>query len=307
MKLTKEKLVLYVKHPGNFVLWLGRHGLPISDKAYIKLQFKETFGYPLDLAHPRTFNEKIQWLMLYDRRPEYTTMADKYAAKLWMANRIGEQYIIPTLGVWKHFDEIEFDAMPNRFVLKCTHDSGTVVVVKDKVSFNRSAAKRIIEHGLRRNYYTVSREWQYKNIPPQIIAEEYLFDKKNPDQPINNYKFFCMNGSCYYFYIAIGGGHNENHTVTYFDRDMNRLPLRHSAFEPEKGDVEIPLEITTMLRLAETLAQGIPQVRVDFYCVNSHVYLGEMTLTSDAGLNAFDPPEYDEVFGEKIILPNKAV
>lgn len=307
MKITNQKLIQYAKHPAKFALWLGRRGwLPfISDEAYIKLQFKETFGYPLDLAHPRTFNEKIQWIKLYDRRPEYTLLADKCAAKKWVADRIGEEYIIPTLGVWEHFDNIDFNHLPNQFVLKCTHDSGSAVIVRDKAKLDKAAAKKKLEHALRRNYYVVAREWQYKDIPPRIIAEEYLFDKKNPDQSVNNYKCFCMNGVCDYFYIAIGGGHSESHTVTYFDREMHRLPLRHCAYEPEKGDVKIPPEITTIFGLAETLAQGIPQVRVDFYCVNSQVYVGELTLTSDAGLNIFDPPEYDEILGKKIILPNK--
>ena len=179
---------------------LDLHGIhPLSDEEFLKRRFRCALGYDLDLEHPKTFNEKLQWLKLHDRNPEYTTMVDKYAAKKWVADRIGEEHIIPTLGVWEHFDDIDFDTLPERFVLKCTHDSGGIVIVKDKRKFDKKSAKREMERSLNRNYYWSGREWPYKNVPPRIIAEQYM---ESPGKVVpEDYKIYCMNGEPQYIVV----------------------------------------------------------------------------------------------------------
>ena len=169
----------------------------VTPEFILKKMFKERMGYSLDLDNPKTFNEKLQWLKLHDHNPLYTTMVDKYAVKKYVADKIGEQYIIPTLGVWEHFDEIDFDKLPNQFVLKCTHDSGSVVVVPDKLKIDKAAAKDKLEHALRYNYYYWYYEWPYKDVLPRIIAEKFMVDKKQSESDIDDmtdYKFMCFNG-----------------------------------------------------------------------------------------------------------------
>ena len=164
----------------------------MSDEQFLKKEFFLAMGKPLDLDNPKTFNEKLQWLKIHNRKPEYTTMVDKYAAKQYVADKIGSQYIIPTLGVWDHFDDIDFDALPDQFVLKCTHDSGGLVICKDKSGLDKKAAKRKIEHCLRRKYYYAHREWPYKDVKPRIIAEKYMTN--GTSEELNDYKLMCFNG-----------------------------------------------------------------------------------------------------------------
>lgn len=173
-----EKVLEYVKHPTKIFIFLQNrcNFKVLPDKMYLKICYKLATGKKLDLKNPQTFNEKLQWLKLYDRKPEYTRMVDKYEAKKYVAEKIGEEYIIPTLGVWDHFDEIDFDSLPDQFVLKCTHDSGGLVIVRDKAKLDKVAAKQKIEKSLKRNYYYSGREWPYKDVKPRIIAEKYMED-----------------------------------------------------------------------------------------------------------------------------------
>lgn len=190
-----NKIGNYIMHPSRLVMSLSARGLlpSLSDQKYIEMKFKSRMGYKLDLENPRTFNEKLQWLKLHDHRPEYTMMVDKYEAKEYVARVIGEEHIIPTLGVWDSFNEIDFNSLPNQFVLKCTHDSGGLVICKDKTSLNIDAAKRKIESSLKRNYYLVGREWPYKNVVPRIIAEKYMEDETSCE--LKDYKVFNLMAS----------------------------------------------------------------------------------------------------------------
>ena len=172
----------------------------IPDALYLKLRYWKVFHKPLNLKNPQTFNEKLQWLKLYDRKPEYTCMVDKYKAKQYVAERIGQEYIIPTLGVWDSFDEIDFDALPDQFVLKCTHDSGGLVICQDKKTLDKEAARRRITASLQRNYFWANREWPYKNVKPRIIAEVYMQDTVTAE--LRDYKFFCFNGTAKLLFIA---------------------------------------------------------------------------------------------------------
>lgn len=259
-------------------------------------------GKRLNLDCPVTFNEKLQWLKLHDRKPEYTTMVDKYEAKKWVADRIGGGYVIPTLGVWEHFDEIDFDKLPNQFVLKCTHDSGGLVICKDKIALDKTAAREKIERCLRHSFYWGQREWPYKNVKPRIIAEPYMEDSKTKD--LRDYKFFSFDGEVKALFIATERGSTEETKFDFFDAEFNHLPFTNghpnAATYPEK-----PSCFDEMKELARKLSKGIPEVRVDLYECNGKIYFGEMTFFHWSGLVPFVPEQWDNTFGDWIKLPPK--
>ena len=273
------------------------HILP--DKLYLKMVVY-SHGLKMDIDNPTTFNEKLQWLKLHDRKPEYTRMVDKYEAKKYVAEKIGEQYIIPTLGVWDKFDEIDFDSLPNQFVLKCTHDSGGLVVCRDKSKLDLSFVRKKIQKCLGQNYYWSGREWVYKNVKPRIIAEKYMKDEKTSE--LRDYKFFCFNGEAKLLFIATDRQtEGEETKFDFFDMEFNHLPFTNghpnAEIPPEK-----PVCFDEMRELAEKLSAGIPHLRVDFYEVNGRVYFGELTFFHWSGMTPFDPPEWDEKLGEWIGL-----
>lgn len=273
----------------------------IPSKLWLSYRFKKKMGYPMDWKQPKTFNQKLQWLKLYDRKPIYTTMVDKYEAKKYVASIIGEEYIIPALGVWDNFDEIDFDTLPDQFVLKCTHDSGGIAIVKDKSKFDKEKARKQFKIALNRNPYDVTREWPYKNVKPRIIAEKYMVDEVTKE--LRDYKFFCFNGEVKTMRIDCARGTGAV-TMDFFDRDLNHMPFtrnhENAAIMPEA-----PNNYAEMLVLAEKLAKDIPHIRVDFYSANGKIYFGEMTFYSASGCAPFDPPKWDRIFGDWIKLPEK--
>lgn len=273
----------------------------LSDKAYLKLRYYASTGKKLRLKKPQTYNEKLQWLKLHDRRPEYTEMVDKYAVKEYVANLIGKEYVIPTLDVWDRFDDIDFDALPDKFVLKCTHDSGGLVICRDKATFNKEAARAKIEKCLKRDFYFHGREWPYKNVPHRIIAEEYMEDSETKE--LRDYKFFCFGGTPRMLFIATERmNKNEETKFDFFDMDFNHLDVRNghpNADVPPKA----PQNFEEMKNLAAKLSQNIPHVRVDFYEVNGKTYFGELTFFHWSGLMPFDPPKWDKIMGDWITLP----
>lgn len=283
--------------------WLISKGVydKMSDEAFLRMRFKNAVGRPLDLENPRGFNDKIQWLKLYDRKPIYTTMVDKHEAKNYVAERIGEEYIIPTLGVWDSFDEIDFDALPDRFVLKCTHDSGGLVIVKDKASFNKKQAKKRIEACLKKNFFWWGREWPYKNVKPRILAERFMEDEKTAE--LRDYKFFCFDGEVKALFVATERQKaGEEVKFDFFDADFNHLPIRNGH---PNADVwpEKPACFEEMKRLASKLSEGVPHLRVDLYEVNGKIYFGELTFAHFSGMTPFEPEEWDYTFGSWITLP----
>lgn len=273
----------------------------IPDKIFLKIMYRIRMGKPLNLEDPKTFSEKLQWLKLYDRKPEYTMMVDKYEVKQYVAEKIGEEYIIPTLGVWNNFDDIDFNKLPNQFVLKCTHDSGGLVICKDKNVLNIDEARKKIERSLKSNFFWVGREWPYKNVKPRIIAEEYMEDES--DHELRDYKFFAFDGIAKALFIATDRGDNEKDTkFDFFDMDF-----RHLNFTNGHPNAEIlphkPETFDEMKKIAEKLSAGIPQIRVDFYEVNGKAYFGELTFSHWSGMKPFDPEEWDRKFGDLIKLP----
>lgn len=274
----------------------------LPDALYLRIQYMVKMGQKLDLRYPLTFSEKLQWLKLYDRKPEYTTMVDKYAVKKYVADRIGEEYIIPTLGVWDSFDEIDFDSLPDKFVLKCTHDSGGLVICRDKKTLDMDAARKKIEKSLRTDYYKLGREWPYKDVPRRIIAEKFMEDGTQGDA-LNDYKLMCFDGKVYCSFVCSGRNSEEGLRVTFYDREWKRLPFRRHYPSADK-DFDMPLQYHRMIELAERLSKDIPFVRTDFYEIDGKLYFGELTLFPGNGMEEFSPEEWDERLGELIELPN---
>lgn len=275
----------------------------LPDKIYLQIYYRRIFGRKLNLKEPKTFNEKTQWLKLYDRNPTYSKMVDKYEAKNYVENKIGKEYIIPTLGVWEEFDKINFSELPNQFVLKTTHDSGGVVIVKDKDKMNLVKTKKIIEDSLNNNYYLQGREWPYKNVKHRIIAEKYMVDESGYE--LKDYKFFCFNGIAKVMFIASDRQNtNEETKFDFFDMEFNHLPFTNG--HPNSNKIIIkPKSFEKMKKLAEILSEGIPQVRIDFYDINGNIYFGEMTFSHWSGFVPFIPDEWDYRLGSMINLPVK--
>lgn len=272
----------------------------LPDKWYLMLRYRMKFHQWPDLKNPKLYTEKVQWLKLYDRKPQYTVMVDKYQAKNYIANIVGDQYIIPTYGTWEQFDDIDFESLPNRFVLKCTHNSGGVVVCLDKQTFDFENARNVINSCLKENYYWHSREWPYKNVKPRIIAEEYLYDSEYPDESIMDYKLLCFSGEPRLLYYA-----EENTDDPYSDiYDMNFQKINLQFPEPNSEIVaKMPDNFEEMKAVARKLSKGLAHLRVDFYSVNGKLYVGELTFYHCAGLVDIHPKEWNQILGEWIILP----
>ncbi len=267
----------------------------LPDDKYLKLLFRIRMGRKLDLENPKTFNEKQQWLKIHNRKDEYTVMADKYLSKQYVAGKVGEQYVVPVLGAWDSFDDIDFDSLPDRFVLKTNHDSGSVIICSDKAKLDRKKARAELEKSLRRSYYAVKREWPYKNIPRKILAEAYLEDE--PGRNLMDYKFFCFEGVPKLMYVIEGAA--ETDTEAFFDMDRNFLELEIGSDKPEVPP-ELPSCFEKMKELAAVLSNGLPFIRVDFFYVKGRLYVGELTFFHDSGLAEIRPAEWDLKLGEMI-------
>ncbi len=274
----------------------------MDDRKYIELMYSALMHKELNLDNPQSFNEKLQWLKLYDRRPEYTTMVDKYTAKNYASGIIGKEYIIPTLGVWNHFDEIDFDKLPSQFVLKCTHDSGGLVICRDKRSFDKEKAGKQIEKCLKYNYYYLFREWPYKDVKPRIIAEKYLEDTSNCD--LRDYKFMCFNGTVKCLRVNFEKGKNQR--TNYYSADGGLMAVADKMYPPDfERKIALPDNFKRMKELACMLSNGIPFLRADFYSVEDKIYFGEMTLYPEGGFGEFLYEGNDELLGSWLKLPSK--
>lgn len=291
------------KYIKKFILALNSRGYLkfLSDKACIKLIYKAHFGKDINLKDPKTYNEKLQWIKLYDRKEEYIQLVDKYGVRSFVADTIGEEYLIPVLGVWDNAEDINFETLPKQFVLKCTHDSGSVRICKDKNTFDQNEAVKYLNKKLRRDGYLMGREWPYKFVPRKIMAEQYMEDTHTEE--LRDYKFFTFDGKVKALFVASERQKaNTEVKFDYFDENYNLLPFKqvHDAATetPEK-----PENFELMKQLAEKLSVGIPHVRVDFYEVNGKVYFGEMTFFHHCGYVPFNPEKWDRIFGDWINLP----
>lgn len=299
-----QPILNYIKHPERLCDSLVVHfGQWLPDSTYIKLRFRFQMGRHLDLKNPKTFLEKLQWLKLHDQNPDYTIMVDKVLVKDYVSSKVGRQYVIPLLGVWDKPEDIDWDSLPSRFVLKTNHSGGNtgVVICSDKNNFDRGEAVAKLNISLQSDVYKNYREWPYKNIVRKVFAEEFV-EPAPGVRDLPDYKFFCFNGKVKALFIA-----TDRQTpgvdlkFDYFDSDYNHLPIRqghpNSATPPPK-----PTSFEEMKRLAEILSAGIPHVRVDFYEVNGRPLFGELTFCHFAGMEPFEPEEWDYTFGSWLDL-----
>lgn len=308
-----------MKDPVLYVILLVGRMLPDTipaDAFYLKMLYRHYLGKKLNLKSPVTYNEKMQWLKLYDRRPEYTMMVDKYEAKKYVSKILGDEYVIPTLGVWDRYEDIDFSQLPDQFVLKCTHDSGGLVICTDKSHFDQMAAKRQMNHALKRKYYKNTREWPYKNVKPRIIAETYMenrssdndeqadYNKLNcrKENSLVDYKFYTFNGKCHFLYVSKGLENHETANISFLTTEWEFAPFRRKDYAPFKTLPDRPVNFKKMFELSEELAKSIPFLRVDFYEINGQIYFGEFTFFPCSGFIPFSPEEYDEKIGRLLEL-----
>lgn len=311
-----RKLIVYI---------LYRIGPIFSDRTYLKMLFRVQMGHKLNLDNPQTYNEKLQWLKLYNRKPEYTQLVDKANFKEYVINTIGEQYVIPTFGVFDKFDDIDFALLPNQFVIKCTHDSGGLVICRDKRSLNIEKVRRKINTCLKRNYFYFGREWPYKHVKPRIMVEHFMSTDKL-DINIENlqsidtetlqkkyglldYKFMCFDGEVKALFLDIGvvtgsEGHAEDYFRSVYDKNWNVMNVKETR-EHYPIPIDKPIFLNEMVKIAERLSAGHPHIRVDLYYINHQIYVGELTFYHGSGMgNFFIPNDWDYKFGEWIKLPN---
>lgn len=303
IKYLLKRFVYIIYNPRKtFYNYIKNHPEKVkNDELYIRALWYYHMPFELNLRHPKRYNEKLQWLKLHDRNPMYTKMVDKYEAKQYVAGIIGERYIIPTIGVWDSVDDIDWASLPDQFVLKCTHDSGGLVICKDKKSLNIEDVKKKIQRSLEKDYYILGREWPYKNVPRRIIAEKYMEDTRTKE--LRDYKFFCFDGKVKALFIAserMTAG--EETKFDFFNENFQHLPILNghpnASVQPEK-----PHGFEEMKMLASKLSNNIPHVRVDFYEVDENIYFGELTFFHWSGFIPFKPDEWDFIFGSWIKLP----
>lgn len=278
-------------------------GKIIPDRLYIQVKYLKCFGKRCNFRNPQTFNEKLQWLKLYDHKPEYTVMVDKYKVREYISDKIGEQYLIPLLGVWNDPDEIDFNALPNQFVLKCNHNSGVgMCICKDKTKLDVEKVKKNLRRGINQDYYLTGREWPYKNVTRKIIAEKFMIDDSVSE--LRDYKFYCFNGTVKLLMIASNRFSKEQTCFDYFDREYKHVDLvwgnPNSKSYPDK-----PKTFDEMVKISEKLSAGVPHVRVDLYECNGKVYFGELTFFDGSGFEKFENEEWNYKLGKMIQLPKE--
>ncbi len=296
-----EKLTKVLKYPKKLLDLLGTRGCfhKMPDKAYLQRQYYARMGKALNIDKPKAFSEKLQWLKINDRNPEYTQMVDKYKVRQHIAEKLGKDYLIPLLGVWENFDHVDFDGLPNQFVLKSTHDSGGVLICQNKSEFERGRAKRIFDKRLKNNYYWPTREWVYKSIAPRIIAEQYMVDETGAE--LKDYKLFNFNGEPRLIQVDFNRftGHKRNLYTTSWEP----IDVRFMYPSDPNAPIVKPLLLDKMLDCARTLSKGIPFVRSDFYSIHDRLYFGELTFYPEAGYTTFSPEVYDDEIGNWLALP----
>ena len=283
----------------------------LSDQDYIAKQYRVRMGRELNLDDPQLFSEKLQWLKLHDHNPFYTQLVDKYRVREYIAEKIGEEYLIPLLGVWDDPEDIDFDALPDQFVLKCNHNSGTgMCICRDKSKLNIDAVKKGLRKGLRENFYKRCREWPYKDVPRKIIAEKFMASKsaETSTNGLDDYRFYCFQGEPEMVYVYQAGTLEFGNkpgiaSCDIFDISWNHFPFRQKS-PPAPSAPPRPANFDKMLAISRSLSQGIPFLRVDFYDIDGQLYVGELTLYPGGGFAPFNPPEWDQKIGSWLTLPH---
>ena len=300
-----SKIRTFIENPQYFITspaskgWLNW----VPDSLYLKVLYRVIMGRKLNLKNPKEYNEKLQWLKLNDRKPEYSTMVDKYEVRGYIEDLLGDKYLIPCLGIYDSVDDIDIDALPDRFVLKCTHDSGSVEICKDKSSFDIEGARHRLSQAMKRNYYATYREWPYKYVKPRVIAEGYL---EGDEGDLKDYKVMCFNGEAKIIEV------HENrfvegkvHTQTFYDREWNIVPLTQIETVTVDRPGERPRQLDEILRLSELIAKNMYHARIDWYIEGDKIYFGEITFFDGSGFESFSTPEMERMLGDMINLPEK--
>lgn len=306
MKNKLLKLKYYLLNPSKLVLRImnSKFSRILADKTYLKIYFKCKMGYKLNLKNPQTFNEKLQWLKLYDRNPEYTKMVDKYEVREYIKEKIGEEYLIPLIGVYDKFDDIDFDELPNQFVIKCNHDSGGLVICKDKGKLNIEETRKKINKSLKRNYYYSGREWPYKNVKPRIIIEKYMEDSNKSD--LIDYKLFCFNGIPKIVLVCSERFSSSNMCETWFDMNWKLIDMTESGHRVD-STISKPKQLKKMVELSKKLSKNIPFIRVDWYEIGDKLYFGELTFYPASGFEKFELKEWNKKIGDMLSIDKLGV
>ncbi|MEJ6951736.1 ATP-grasp fold amidoligase family protein [Natronospora cellulosivora (SeqCode)] len=295
-----QKIIRAIKNPKLIILFLMEKKMfrIIPDSVFLKFKYRVKMGKRLNINNPINYNEKLQWLKLNYRIPNYSNLVDKYKVRDYIKKNIGNKYLIPLLGIYNNFEEIDFDSLPNQFVIKPTHTSGDIYICKDKSDIDLRKLKRKIDSWLNKNYFWVHREWPYKKIKPRIICEKYMFDDSGGG--LKDYKFFCFNGEPKAMFVATNRGIDTR--FDFFDLNFNKYPVvQHYKNATKK--IEKPIGFETMIQLSKKLSSNMPHVRVDFYDINGDIYFGELTFYHFSGFEMFEPDTYDEIFGSWLKLP----
>lgn len=273
----------------------------MPDALYLKLLFRRRMGNKLNLKSPVTYNEKLQWLKLYNRKPIYTKMVDKYEVRKYIKDTIGEQYLIPLLGVYNNFNEIDFNTLPDQFVLKCTHDSGGLVICKDKQKLDFNDVEKKINKSLKSNYYYPGREWPYKNVKPRIICEKYMDEISG--EGLIDYKFMCFNGEVKCVLVCQNRNSSTGLNIDFYDSNWKLMPVKRPNLSNSGELVNKPINYKKMIEYAERLSKETPFLRVDFYEIAGKLYFGELTFYPNSGFKGFNPESYDTLLGSWIDIP----
>lgn len=285
----------------------------LNDEMFLKKKYYANTGRNLNLESPKTFNEKLQWLKMYDRNPIYTVMADKYLVKEYVANIIGAEHIVPTMGVWERPEDINFEDLPNQFVLKCNHNSGLgMYICKDKTKMNIDVVKQKLSKGMAQDYYLNNREWAYKDIPRRIIAEKYMEDANVANNKMEfktdgliDYKFYCFNGKPQFLYVGFANIENgsKHDKLSFLTLDWKLAPFYRNDHEQIPFIPEKPTCFDEMITYASKLSKGIPFVRIDFFLIDEFIYFSEYTFMPGGGYGIFEPEEWERRIGDMLSLP----
>lgn len=301
-----KKIIKYICHPKDTLVCMMNKNFFffVPDKIYLKWKYRLIIGKKLDLKNPKLLSEKLQWLKLYDRNPIYTKMVDKYEAREYIKDKAGEKYLIPLIGIYDKFDEIDFDKLPNQFVMKCTHDSGGLVICKDKKQLDLKKARKKINKYLKRKYFYVHREWPYKNVKPRIIIEKYMEDSNKSD--LIDYKLFCFNGIPKIVLVCSERFLSSNMCKTWFDMNWKLIDMTESGHRVD-STISKPKQLKKMVELSKKLSKNIPFIRVDWYEIGDKLYFGELTFYPASGFEKFEPKEWNKKIGDMLSIDKLGV
>lgn len=302
-----KSVIEYLKHPslikeGFFNAKMNsKHSKSLSDKEYISILFEHKMGRPINLERPTSFNEKLQWLKLNDIHDEFTDLSDKIKVKDIISNLLGKEYIVPTLKIYDSPNEIDFNELPEKFVLKCNHDSGSVIICRNKNAINKKKIIKKLNKFLKTDFYLNSREYPYKNIERKVFAEQYI--ETSGTKGIVDYKFYCFNGTPKFLYVSQGLENHKTASISFYDLKGKKMPFKRADFA-ELDSFKMPDNFDYLISLAEKLAKYTKAkfVRVDLYTVNDNVYFSEFTFFPCGGFMPFNPPEQDEEIGKLLII-----